>query len=97
MIRATNTAILAANEVKEMEKNKKGTKEAKDAMEELLERLECGTAMLWVFYDAMAHSIFGADDYSRAMYGMWNYMTELTEKFRALTCADAELDKAAQT
>ena len=77
-----------------MEKNKKETKET---LEELLERLECGTAMLWVFYDAMDHSVFGADDYSRAMYGMWNYMTELTEKFRALTCADAELDKAAQT
>ena len=94
MIRATNTAILAANEVKEMEKNKK---ETKDAMEELLERLECGTAMLWVFYDAMDHSIFGADDYSRAMYGMWNYMSELTADFRALERTNGGSDKATKT
>ena len=80
-----------------MEKNKKGTKEAKDAMEELLERLECGTAMLWVFYDAMDHSIFGADDYSRAMYGMWNYMSELTADFRALERTNGGSDKATKT
>ena len=77
-----------------MEKNKKETKET---LEELLERLECGTAMLWVFYDAMDHSVFGADDYSRAMYGMWNYMAELTADFRALERTNGGSDKAAKT
>ena len=73
-----------------MKKNKAET------LEDLLERLECGTAMLWVFSEGMDRSSFGAADYYRAMCGVWYYMADLTEKFRALTCADTELDKAAQ-